>query len=91
MIAAPRSYSPVLRWKAGEQGALASTPPQLASSLTPIIELTPAAFRSALEQADQFRLAMRKAALRIGRTWTGRAFFFDPHLTVLERCRNPFG
>lgn len=49
MIAAPRSYSPVLRWKAGEQGALASTPPRLASTLTPIIELTPAALRNALE------------------------------------------
>lgn len=87
MIAAPRSYSPVLRWKAGEQGALASTAPQLASSLTPIVELTPAAFRNALEQADQFRLAMRKAALRIGRTWTGRAFFFDPHLIQVATAR----
>lgn len=55
-------------------------PSHLAASLTPIIELTPAAFRDALEHADQFRLAMRNAALRIGRTWTGRPFFFDPHL-----------
>lgn len=92
MIAAPRNYSPVLRWKAGEQGALASMPSHLASSLTPIVELTPAAFRDALEKADQFRLAMRKAALLIGRTWTGRVFFFDPHLiqaTAAPLALNP--
>lgn len=68
MIAAPRQYACVLRWKAGEQEALSNTAPQLAPSLTPIIEPTPMAFRRAIGHVDLFRLALRDAAQQVGRT-----------------------
>lgn len=80
MIPGPRPYACVLRWKAGERAALQCTAPQVAATMTPIIEPTPRAFERARDQADLFRTTLRETAKQVGLAWAGRPFFLDAHL-----------
>ena len=89
MIAIPGEYTCVLRWKEGEQRALASIAAPHESLLSPIIEPTPRAFLRVSDSKDAFRGVLRGIARQVGLVWATRPFFFDVHL--IQGIASPLG
>lgn len=83
-------YTAVLRWKAGEQAAVATIDAARATAFLPIIEPTPKAYEHVIGRPPAFKGVLRNAAKKIGLAWSSRPFFYDTHLLTAIGRGLPF-